>query len=263
MGLLDKESKQFDEFIEKEFKKTLKIVKPIFKKNNWSKPRDWNQVYLWHYHKYKSMEGYKYPDIKDDKIILEWAEETQGKPDNILSAKVENDNEFNDLLKSISENLNYDIKPKIPGIKVFAKETFLKRDNKINKESQPIEFENKFNQMPIEEVRSHFKPLIEINNPKGIIWMTKEDFEIFIRKSFGEDESLEKPKINLGHGAKMALIKLFYQFYDKCQNEYLTQDRKKDPFLDLLKNAFNTDIFNNLDKSNFKSKKSMKYIWKR
>lgn len=218
MGLLDKEIKEYDEFIENEFKKTWKVVKAIFKENNWTRPRDWKQIIDWHYHKYKSMEGYKYPDIKDKKNLVEWAKDTQG-----LGEK----------------------------------------ENKINSERQLITIKNNFNQMPIEEVRSHFKPLIEINNPKGVIWMTNEDFDIFIRRSFGKDESLEKPKINLGHGAKMALVKLFYQFYDKCQNEYLTQDRKKDFFLDLLKNAFNTDIFNNLDNSNFKSKKSMKFEWKR
>ena len=114
--------------------------------------------------------------------------------------------------------------------------------------------------MPMEEVRDHFKPLIEKKNPKKKVWMTNEDFDIFLRRSFGRDENLEKPKINLGHGAKYAIVKLFYQFYEKCQIEDYNQNRNKDPFLNLLKDAFLTNEFDDLDTSNFKGSNS-KYEW--
>jgi hypothetical protein len=114
--------------------------------------------------------------------------------------------------------------------------------------------------MPIDQVRDHFKPLIEKKNPKGVIWMSNEDFKIFLRRSFGKDESLNKPKINLGNGAKMALVKLFYQLYEKCQIEDYTQNRNKEPFLNLLKEAFLTDEFNDIEASNFKASNS-KYEW--
>lgn len=130
----------------------------------------------------------------------------------------------------------------------------------IAKNDEVNQLENKFNQMPMNEVRSHFKPFIEKKNPKKIVWMTNEDFDIFLRRSFGKDESLEKPKINLCHGAKYAIVKLFYQFYEKCQIEDYNQNRNKEPFLNLLNDAFLTKEFEDLDTSNFKASNS-KYEW--
>lgn len=130
--------------------------------------------------------------------------------------------------------------------------------NQDSPESEVIK--NIFNSMPIEQVRDHFKPLIEKENPKKLIWMTNEDFDIFLRRSFGKDGTLEKPKINLGHGAKLALAKLFYQFYEKCQIEDYNQNRNKEPFLNLLKDAFLTEEFQKFETSNFKASKS-KYEW--
>ena len=120
---------------------------------------------------------------------------------------------------------------------------------------------NKFTQMPFEEVRFHFLPLIKQKTPKREIWMTNEDFEFFLRRSLGREEGLIKPKINLGFGAKYAIVELFYGFYEKCQKGEYNQNRNKEPFVELLKNAFDTKIFDNIDNSNFKPKKS-KYEWK-
>ncbi len=207
MGILDEHIKIYNEYIDKEFKKTLKIVKKEFKQNNWRAPRDWKQIIDWHYFKYKGTEGYKRPNIKDEKIFLEWAKST----------------------------------------------------NESNIENPGVNIGNKFNQMPIEEVKSHFLPLIQKKNPKGKIWMSNSDFEIFLKRSFGLQTDLSKPKINLGHGAKMALVKLFYQFYDKCQSGDYNQNRNREPFLNLLKDAFLTKEFDNLDTSNFKA--ISKYPW--
>lgn len=122
------------------------------------------------------------------------------------------------------------------------------------------EIENKFNQMPIEEVRSHFLPLIQKKNPKGQIWMSASDFEIFLKRSFGMQTDLSKPKINLVYGGKHAIVKLFFGFYEKCQNENFTQNRNKIPFIELLKNSFDTNWFDDLTNDNFKKDKS-KYEW--
>jgi len=132
----------------------------------------------------------------------------------------------------------------------------------LKKKDEAQNIENKFNQMPIEEVKSHFLPLIQKKNSKGIIWMSASDFDIFIKRSFGmqTDLSKSKPKINLVYGAKYAIVKLFYGFYEKCQIELLTQNRNKGPFIELLKNAFDTSIFDNLTNENFKRDKS-KWEW--
>jgi hypothetical protein len=130
---------------------------------------------------------------------------------------------------------------------------------KKEEDKELCDIENKFNQMPIDQVRYHFKPLIEKENPKGVIWMSASDFDIFIERSFGMQTDLSKPKINLGHGAKYAIVKLFYGFYDKCQVEFLTQNRNKGPFIELLKKAFDTDIFDDMTNDNFKEKSN--YEW--
>lgn len=123
------------------------------------------------------------------------------------------------------------------------------------------DIENKFNQMPMEEVRDHFLPLTKLKNRKKEIWMTEEDFKNFLRRSFGMQTNLSKPKINIGYGGKYAIVKLFYQFYGKCQNESLTQDRIKDPFIDLLKNAFDTNDFDDLTNNTFQKRGNKTYDW--
>lgn len=120
--------------------------------------------------------------------------------------------------------------------------------------------ENKFNRMPMNEIRSHFKPLTEKKNPSGEIWMTLENFNIFLKRSFGGETHLLKPKINIGNRGKFAIVKLFYLFYQKSLNENLQENSKKDPFLNLLKDAFDLDDFMDLRGDNFKVDKS-KYDW--
>jgi hypothetical protein len=123
------------------------------------------------------------------------------------------------------------------------------------------QFENQFNTMPIEEVRKHFKPLIERKKPNGEMWMTEGDFEIFMKRSFGGQTELPKPKINIGGTGKFAVVKLFYQFYSKSTDHPYNGDRKKDPFVKLLKDAFENSNFNELTNDNFKGDKNKKYEW--
>lgn len=156
-------------------------------------------------------------------------------------------------------------------ITFYKFEQTVKRVNKLfdeklgqfqEQEEEPRDFENKFNSMPIEEVREHFRPLTEKENKVsgGEIWMTKEDFEIFLRRSFGGESNLPKPKINIGNTGKYAIVKLFHSFYEKTLDHPYNGPRGKDPVLNLLKEAFNTSIFENERNDNFKRDKS-NYSW--
>lgn len=121
-------------------------------------------------------------------------------------------------------------------------------------EGQEVPLIYPFNRMPKDQVRLFFTPLIEIENNKGDKWMSPESFEIFLRRSFNEEISLQRPEINLGKGAKGAIIKLFYEFYSHCIEKNHSSKREKKPYVNLLKNAFNTGIFDNLDDDSFNGK---------
>lgn len=120
--------------------------------------------------------------------------------------------------------------------------------------------ENKFNQMPMDEVREHFKQLIEKKNPNKDVWMTKQNFDVFLKRSFGGQTNLPKPNINIGNRGKFAIVKLFHNFYEKTLDHPYNGPREKDKVFNLLKDAFNTSIFEKERKDNFKSDKS-KYPW--
>jgi hypothetical protein len=159
-------------------------------------------------------------------------------------------NDSNDLkyLEKISESrLKEDLK-------IDDAITGTKNPDVQDKDSQKPVFENKINRMPIDQVRLFFTPLIETENKNGDNWMEPEAFEIFIRRSFVEETSLSKPDINLGKGTKGAIIELFYQFYRHCVDKNHISRRDKKPFVKLLRDAFNTGIFNNLDDDSFNDK---------
>ncbi|MEB2785552.1 hypothetical protein [Algoriphagus persicinus] len=143
---------------------------------------------------------------------------------------------------------------------VFALRSFLSGQYDTSKENKE-EIENTFNSMPIEDVRSHFLPLIETKNNSGQNWMTNEDFETFLKRSFGGATDLPKPKINLGTTGKYAVVKLFYLFYEKCIYENLHENRKKDPFIQLLKDSFDTNKYGDIRGDNFKRDR-VKHDWK-
>lgn len=134
---------------------------------------------------------------------------------------------------------------------IFALRSFLSGVESVNSA-------NNFNKMPMEEVRSHFKQLTEKINLSGEKWMTKNDFEIFLKRSFEGQKDLPKPKINLGKKGKGAIVKLFYEFYYKSY-EY-QNNRKKDAFVKLLKEAFNTIIFENINNNTFQARVN-NYPW--
>ncbi|WP_163377818.1 hypothetical protein [Cyclobacterium sp. SYSU L10401] len=120
--------------------------------------------------------------------------------------------------------------------------------------------DNKFNTMPIEDVRSFFKVLITKKNRDGKFWMNESEFETFIKRSFGLQKNLDKPIINIGRMGKYALVKLFWKYYDLCQKEDIAPNRLRKPYLELLKNAFDTKKFDDLRIDNFKKSRS-DYDW--
>lgn len=115
-------------------------------------------------------------------------------------------------------------------------------------------FENNFNRMPIDQVRLFFTPLLETENNSGKKWMAPESFDIFLRRSFVKEKSLQRPEINLGKGTKGAIVKLFYQFYSHCIEKNHSSKREKKPYVNLLMDAFNTGIFDNLNDDSFNGK---------
>jgi hypothetical protein len=111
-------------------------------------------------------------------------------------------------------------------------------------------FENKFNKMPIEEVQRIFTPLIESRNRANQYWMTRKNFDIFLRRSFCKEE-LNKPIINFSSSEKGCIIKLFYEFYKKSKKHPKITSILKKPYVELLENAFDTTDFFNLHNNNF------------
>lgn len=128
-----------------------------------------------------------------------------------------------------------------------------------NIEYEEVPLENKFNTMPMVQVRSFFKPLVTKKNRDGKHWMTEEDFEIFLKRSFGKID-LPKPNINFGKSDKGAIKKLFFLFYEECLIESISENNSKDRFIPLLKNAFNTPLFDELTNDTFQ-KRDSKYEW--
>jgi hypothetical protein len=113
--------------------------------------------------------------------------------------------------------------------------------------------ENSFNKMSIKEVRAIFMPLVETKNKNGEYWMNKKDFDVFIRRSF-TGESLAKPNINFNETEKGCIIKLFYAFYTESKKKREITSRLKKRYIELLEDAFNTEVFLNLHSANFCSR---------
>jgi hypothetical protein len=191
--------------------------------------------------------GESYLDGSQEKVIYELNElkrkilEIKKVSENVSSKNVENNGENNRPQKdengdSIGDN-----------------------PNPIVDESSIVIIKNNFNGAPIEEVRNHFIKLTVLTNNLKQNWMSSDDFELFLKRSF-MGMVLPKPKINLGTRGKYAVVNLFYQFYQKSQSEDWNKSSSKDKFIDLLKNAFDTLKFDDMTNDNFKNKS--KFDWK-
>lgn len=126
--------------------------------------------------------------------------------------------------------------------------------NSLNKE-----LKNEFNSIEIEDVKLFFSELKSSFKKKEPL-LTEVQFQDFINRSFCRDFSIEKPKIRLPYGAKMAVVKLFHGFYQKCQRESF-DDKTKIDYLELLQGSFDTQGFNKVKVERFDQGVS-KYPWK-
>lgn len=159
--------------------------------------------------------------------------------------------------KAINYELFYEIVNRLLEQSISGSEA---KPNPDNIEEEEVSLIKKFNTMPIEQVRSFFEPLIKTKNRDGQFWMTQENFEIFLRRSFLEEE-LPKPQINIGRAGKGAVMKLFFEYYEFCITELISENNSKDRFIPLLKNAFKTELFDDLTNNSFQ-KRDSKHNWR-
>lgn len=126
-------------------------------------------------------------------------------------------------------------------------------------EGEDKELKNQFNSMDLKDVENFFSELKSPFKKKAPI-LTEDQFQNFIKRSFCDDNTVERPNINLPHGARMATVKLFHGFFQKCISESLDHKPKSD-YLDLLKGAFNTKAFIEVRVERFDQGVS-KHAWK-
>lgn len=126
-------------------------------------------------------------------------------------------------------------------------------------EGELKELKNQFNSMDLKDVESFFSELKSPFKNNAPI-LTEDQFRIFIKRSFCGDIVLDRPNINLPHGAPMATVKLFHGYYQRCRRESWDQKSKND-YLNLLKDAFNTKAFSEVRVERFDQGVS-KHPWK-
>ncbi|GAB4020254.1 hypothetical protein GCM10028808_60780 [Spirosoma migulaei] len=101
---------------------------------------------------------------------------------------------------------------------------------------------NKFNEMPIEEVRKYFIPLAKkksLNNSEA--FLTEDQVDLFIDKAFCKNENIGILTANLSDGDMEIMGALFYNYYRKCINLGFAPTRGKQKEYTLLL----TDNFSN------------------
>jgi hypothetical protein len=113
--------------------------------------------------------------------------------------------------------------------------------------------------MKVQEVVDFFSVLKKPFKGKGKPFLTEEQFNDFIKRSFCGEVNTPKPKIFLPQRSKLAVEKLFFIYYDRCRSE-VSYSKSKLEYLDLLKTAFDTLAFSNSDEKNFRINKST-YDW--
>jgi hypothetical protein len=111
----------------------------------------------------------------------------------------------------------------------------------------------KFNGMGLEEVRKHFRQLIEKKSKKdNKPLLTEKQFEQFITSAFlfPNIAPNEKIKMNFAHGEIGFIRELFYNFFIKSKIEYELTQHQKDKYIRLLTDYFEGFDYNTI-KANF------------
>lgn len=145
-------------------------------------------------------------------------------------------------------------------IELITQESDRKQTSKNKGEPNWEDYKNHFiPTMEVQEVVDFFSVLKKPFKGKGKPFLTEEQFNDFIKRSFCGEVNTPKPKIFLPQRSKLAVEKLFFIYYDRCRSE-VSYSKSKLEYLDLLKTAFDTLAFSNSDEKNFRINKST-YDW--
>ena len=98
--------------------------------------------------------------------------------------------------------------------------THLSLIDTTTKSQYSTEEKNCFNQVPMSLVRKFFFQLVEQNV------LNKDEFENFIAKAFGGNNSIERQTLDLTKTRKIYVIKLFHLFYQKSISDFALEKRK-------------------------------------
>jgi len=108
--------------------------------------------------------------------------------------------------------------------------------------------------MPLNIPKEHFKVFTEKKSKNGKVYLTVEQFNIFIEKAFSGKKELPKQKFNqTPRGEKLLIQTVFYEFYNTNCIVYFHTMQCQDIFIKLLTENFEGWGFNNV-KANFTPK---------
>lgn len=124
-------------------------------------------------------------------------------------------------------------------------------------DSLPRDRENKFNQVPLNQVKAHFEILTTQRSKKNNKpHLTKDQLDKFIEIAFLNDNERggveQKLLMNCTFGELQSIRRVFYEFYENCKFEYESTRNSKEKYVRLLTDYFEgfgyKQIANNFDK---------------
>lgn len=252
-----------------EFDANVITIKPSNKWSNTEKDIDYN-VTIVDFRQYLNLEVIKIMStlIKND--ALKWKLNLIG-AGNKEVIKKEYDNFILQLLIYETEFKNAEhLKPYFSVLADLIKDlrkdistlTLLFKGNDVieipsNNESVFYDLENKFNKVPLIDVKNHFIQLtVKTSKKNGKPHLTKEQLTQFIEIAFldrrNADENKKKIRMNFDRGELHTIRKVFYDFYKTYRSEYESSQSVKEKYVKLLTDNFEgfdyTKIANNFDK---------------
>ena len=144
----------------------------------------------------------------------------------------------------------------------FYENVFEIKNNNVGQSVNLTEI-NKFNDMPIKEVREYFGKLYLKKSNNGLAFLEQDKIEVFIKKAFLKEENIEKITINYFKGEKLFVWKLFYEYYIICTDVVSGVESGKhcrDKYIKLLTDNFTNFIFDDV-KRNFYKSSEIKERW--
>ncbi|CAN5197820.1 hypothetical protein BH09BAC4_BH09BAC4_20720 [soil metagenome] len=122
--------------------------------------------------------------------------------------------------------------------------------------SSATQKQNVFNRMSLERVEEWFMQLSTNISKNGEPFLKKEQVQSFIDQAFILNITLTKFTLNYAPGEKLALWKLFYQYYQSCvsvNNSYERNVQSRDRYIKLLTDHFTNFTFEEV-RQNFGNK---------